>query len=148
LQRIDRSWTRRRALWRQYLRGLKHLPLSLAPEPPPGAKHAYHLFTVLVDPERLPLCRDEFTQRMAAAGIGVGVHYRSIPDEPFYRDRFGWRSEDYPHAQRIGRQTASLPLSSRMTRQDVTDVIAVVERVCSDAVRASRSRPARGRSDD
>jgi dTDP-4-amino-4,6-dideoxygalactose transaminase len=131
LQRIDSCWTRRRALWRQYAQGLRHLPLSLPPDPPAGATHAYHLFTVLIDSERLPLCRDEFTQRMATAGIGVGVHYRAIPDEPFYRDRFGWRSEDYPHAQRIGRQTVSLPLSSRMTRQDIRRVIAAVEQVCS-----------------
>ena len=146
LKRIDASWTRRRALWRQYMQGLQHLPLLLPPEAPAGATHGYHLFTVLIDPERLPLCRDQFTQRMAAAGIGIGVHYRAIPDEPFYRDLFGWRSEDHPHARRIGRQTASLPLSSRMTRQDVSHVIAAVEKVCSDALRTSRrrSRPTRG----
>src|SRR3989442_12593954 len=50
-----------------------------------------------------------------------------------YRDRFGWQSQDYPHAQRIGRQTASVPLSSRMTRQDVSYVIVAAEKVCSDA---------------
>ena len=60
---------------------------------------------------------------MTVQGIGVGVHYLSIPEHPFYQRTFGWRPEDYPHAMRIGRQTASLPLSAKLTNKDVEDVI-------------------------
>ena len=60
---------------------------------------------------------------MTAQNIGVGVHYLSIPEHPYYRERFGWRPEDYPNAMRIGRQTVSLPISAKLTDQDVEDVI-------------------------
>jgi len=33
-----------------------------------------------------------------------------VPEHPYYRQEFGWKPEDYPHAMRIGRQTVSLPL--------------------------------------
>ena len=49
---------------------------------------------------------------MTQRNIGVGVHYLCIPEHPYYREHFGWRPEDYPVAQRIGRQTVSLPLST------------------------------------
>lgn len=41
----------------------------------------------------------------------------------------GWRPADDPHARRIGRQTVSLPISAKLTDDDVQDVIAAVFRV-------------------
>jgi dTDP-4-amino-4,6-dideoxygalactose transaminase len=67
--------------------------------------------------------------KMSAENIGVGVHYLSVPEHPYYQDRFGWRPEDYPHAMRIGRQTLSLPLSAKLSERDVTDVITAVRKI-------------------
>jgi dTDP-4-amino-4,6-dideoxygalactose transaminase len=58
----------------------------------------------------------------------VGVHYLSIPEQPYYRERFGWTLDDTPHAVRIGRQTVSLPLSAKLTDADVADVVEAVRR--------------------
>jgi dTDP-4-amino-4,6-dideoxygalactose transaminase len=94
-----------------------------------GTRHAHHLYTVLIDERESGLGRDDFLAAMAAQHIGTGVHYLSVPEHPFYRESFGWRPTDYPHAMRIGRQTASLPLSSKLTDEDVGDVIRAVRRV-------------------
>ena len=66
---------------------------------------------------------------MTEQNIGIGVHYRAIPEHPFYQDRFGWRPESFPHATRIGRQTVSLPLSPKLSDEDVEDVVEAVRRV-------------------
>ena len=63
--------------------------------------------------------------------IGVGVHYLSLPEHPYYQSQLGWRPEQYPHAQRIGQQTVSLPISAKLTNEDVDDVIAAVTEVLS-----------------
>jgi dTDP-4-amino-4,6-dideoxygalactose transaminase len=65
---------------------------------------------------------------MTAHGIGVGVHYLSIPEHPYYRDNLGWSPDCYPHAMRVGRQTVSLPLSAKLSDGDVHDVIRAVRR--------------------
>ena len=65
---------------------------------------------------------------MTRHNIGVGVHYLAIPEHPYYRDTFGWRPEDYPNALAIGRRTVSLPLSAKLTDEDVADVIEAVRR--------------------
>lgn len=67
-----------------------------------------------------------FLDGMTRQKIGVGVHYRSIPEHPYYRKAFGWRPEEYPEAYRIGRQTVSLPISPKLSDEDVEDVIAAV----------------------
>ncbi len=129
LARIEPNWERRRQIWQRYLEAFDDLPLTLPAPTPPNTRHAYHLFTVLVDEERAGLSRDAFLDAMTTENIGVGVHYMSIPEHPFYQERFGWQPQDYPHAMRVGRATVSLPLSPALNDEDVADVIAAVTKV-------------------
>jgi dTDP-4-amino-4,6-dideoxygalactose transaminase len=128
LRRIEENWRRRARLWRRYLDALAPLPLTLPLATTAGERHAYHLFTVLVDAHRAGVTRDEFLERLTTAGVGAGVHYNSIPTHPYYRRAFGWRPEDWPAAHAIGQQTVSLPLSANLTDEEQTRVIDAVER--------------------
>ncbi|RME33426.1 MAG: aminotransferase class I/II-fold pyridoxal phosphate-dependent enzyme [Gammaproteobacteria bacterium] len=129
LERLEANWERRREIWRRYQEAFGDLPLVLPAEPEPDTRHAFHLYTVLVDPERCGMTRDAFLGALHERRIGTGVHYLSIPEHPCYRERFGWRPEAWPNALRIGRQTASLPLSAALGDADVADVIHAVRTV-------------------
>lgn len=129
LERVERFWLRREAIWRRYVDELSDTPLVLPSDPAPRTRHGLHLFTVLVDEERCGLSRDAFLDGMTAQNIGVGVHYVSVPEHPVYRRRYGWRAEEWPEAMRIGRRTVSIPLTAGLTDEDVDDVIAAVRRV-------------------
>jgi dTDP-4-amino-4,6-dideoxygalactose transaminase len=129
LARVEANWSRRRQIWERYDRAFADLPLGLPAPPAAGTRHGLHLYTVLVDEERCGISRDAFLDAMTAENVGVGVHYLSIPEHPYYRKAFGWRPEDYPEAMRIGRQTVSLPLSAGLLDDDVDDVIAAVRTV-------------------
>lgn len=126
LKRIDVYWRRRLEIWQRYNEAFRDLPLETPPDPEPGTRHAFHLYTVLVDEKHTGVTRDGFLEMMTNQKIGVGVHYLSIPEHPYYRRSFNWCPEDYPNAMRIGRQTVSLPLSAKLTDQDVKDVIEAV----------------------
>jgi dTDP-4-amino-4,6-dideoxygalactose transaminase len=128
LARIERAWERRRQVWRRYDEAFSDLPVSLPAPPAADTRHALHLYTLLIDEERAGIGRDAFLDAMTAHNIGVGVHYLSIPEHPYYRDSFGWRPEGYPRAMRVGRQTVSLPLSAKLGDRDVQDVIRAVRR--------------------
>ena len=128
LRRVETNWRRREAIWKTYNDAFAQLPLTLPPKSQPGSRHAYHLYTILVDQARTGLSRDAFLDAMTAAGIGVGVHYLSIPEHPAYQREFDWKPEDYPQAMRIGRQTVSLPLSPTLTDAQVNRVIDAVRR--------------------
>jgi len=135
LARVEACWLKRQAVWRRYQEAFKDLPIGLPAEPAPDTRHAYHLYTILVDEENCGISRDGFLDAMTAQHIGVGVHYLSIPEHPFYQQTLGWCPEDYPHARRIGRQTVSLPISAKLTDDDVQDVIAAVFGVLGKAGR-------------
>jgi dTDP-4-amino-4,6-dideoxygalactose transaminase len=131
LRRIQNNWERRQEIWEIYQREFAGLPLALPAQPEEGTRHAYHLYMVLIDPQRTNLTRDQFIDDMTAENIGVGVHYQSIPVHPYYQEQFGWRPEDYPHSLRIGQQTVSLPFSGKLTNRDVSDVVRAVRKVLS-----------------
>lgn len=126
LKRVESYWKRRQQIWQKYNEAFADLPIALSAEPEPQTRHPYHLYTILVDKEKCGITRDAFLNAMTAHNIGVGVHYLSIPEHPYYQETFGWRPEDYPNAMRTGRQTVSLPLSAKLTDEDVEDVIKAV----------------------
>lgn len=131
LRKVESFWQRRQKIWDHYQSALANLPLGLPAAPDPDTRHAYHLYTILVDKTRAGISRDAFLNAMTAQKIGVGVHYLSIPEHPYYQHRYGWNLDDYPNAVKIGRQTVSLPLTSKMMDDDVDDVIESVRRVLS-----------------
>jgi dTDP-4-amino-4,6-dideoxygalactose transaminase len=131
LERVESNWRRRQEIWRRYNEAFAGWPVTLPAEPEPDTRHAYHLYTILVDETVAEISRDQFLDAMTANDIGVGVHYLSIPEHPVYQEKFGWRPEDYPNAMRAGRQTVSLPLSAKLTDAEVARVIEAVRQVVS-----------------
>jgi dTDP-4-amino-4,6-dideoxygalactose transaminase len=129
LERVEAMWLRRQEIWRRYDAALADLPVTLPAPPAPDTRHGLHLYTVLIDPVRCGVTRDGFLEAMTAHNIGVGVHYLSLTEHPYYRDRFGWKPEEFPHATRIGRETVSIPLSAKLTDADVDDVIEAMHRI-------------------
>lgn len=129
LQRVESYWQRRQEIWQHYNEALADLPITLPAPVESNTRHAYHLYTILVDEQRCGISRDGFLDAMTAQNIGIGVHYLSIPEHPYYQQTFGWQPEDYPHAMRIGRQTVSLPLSGKLTDDDVADVVDAVKEI-------------------
>ena len=129
LGRVESNWKRRRDIWKRYCDAFQELPLTIPAPVPDDCRHGYHLFTIRISEDRCGISRDEFLDEMTANNIGVGVHYLSIPEHPYYQSRFGWRPEDYPYSMQIGRETVSLPLSAKLTDDDVEDVIAAVRSI-------------------
>ena len=123
LARVERSWLRREQIWNRYMEAFADLPIGLPAPCAPDTRHAYHLFTTMVDEARCGLSRDAFLDAMNARRVGTGVHYLSVPEHPYYQQSFGWRPEQWPNAMRLGRQTVSLPLSPKLTDENVGRVI-------------------------
>ncbi|WP_027360026.1 DegT/DnrJ/EryC1/StrS family aminotransferase [Desulforegula conservatrix] len=129
MAKIEEYWLRRKKIWEEYSAAFSDLPVTLPADIPSDIKHAYHLYTILIDEEKTGISRDEFLNAMHRLNIGTGVHYLSVPEHPYYQEAFGWKPEDYPNAMKIGRSTVSIPLSAKLTDKDVADVILAVKSI-------------------
>lgn len=129
MKRIDTYWKRREEIWKFYNNSFSDLPCILPPDPAPYTKHGYHLYTPLIDIDRLGKGRDWFLDAMTAENIGVGVHYMPLHLHPFYQTVYGWKRGDFPNAEFIGERTVSLPLSPALSYEDVIDVVTAFRKI-------------------
>jgi dTDP-4-amino-4,6-dideoxygalactose transaminase len=126
LERLGEFTERRRHLARRYFECFdRSLGCELPPEDFENGN--WHMFQVLL-PSSAP--RAGFMTRMREQGIGVGLHYPAIHLFSLYRS-LGWREGQFPHAERVGRSIATLPLFPGMRDGDI-------ERVCRAAATALR----------
>ena len=61
--------------------------------------------------------------------IGVGIHYRSIPEHSVYKKMFKWKIDDFPNSKKIGRETISLPLSPSLRKTEIFQVIKAINEI-------------------
>ncbi len=125
LTRVESNLVRREKIWKIYDEAFAGLPLTFPSQSEANTRHARHLYTVLINSDS-PIERDAFIKKMTSFNIGVGVHYMSIPEHPFYQKAFSWKPEQWPNSMKIGRRTVSLPLSPKLSDRDVKDVIEAV----------------------
>jgi perosamine synthetase len=129
LKRLEANLARRREIAARYADAFRNLPGMLAPSVRPNVNPAWHLYPIRVNPARLNADRAHIFRALRAENIGVNVHYIPVHRHPYYRDRFGYRSGEYPVAEAAYEQLISLPMFHGMTEQEVEDVIAAVSKV-------------------
>ncbi len=124
LKRLENNLKIRKKLWETYH---KHFNSKTFDIPKLWDKkkiqHSYHLFNIYLNKKRDKISRDEAIIRLHKKKIGVGIHYRAIPDHSIYRKMFSWKIDDYPNAKKIGRGTLSLPLSPSLSIKELKRVI-------------------------
>lgn len=127
LKRLEGFLIQRRELvdhYRHLLAGVQGLRL-LADDPQSG-RHSHHLFPVLLETARLKIPRDRFLAALKAENIGGGIHYHALHHQPYYKERFSLRPEDFPVASTAHAALLTLPLHTRMTTADVESVVAAL----------------------
>lgn len=125
LARLEEFLARRRALVAHYFAHWRAEPACVLPPPLADDGCAWNMFCVLLPLARLRITRKQFIDAMRARGIGTGISYEAAHLTTLGR-RLGYRAGQFPNAERIGRETVTLPLFPDMT-------VADVERVCAAA---------------
>lgn len=123
LAKLQAFLRKREEIWKTYDEAFKDLPVRLPAPPEPSTVHARHLYTPLLELERLKIDRDAVLVELKEKGIGTGVHFVSLHLQPYYRETLGCKDHDFPNALEISKRTLSLPLSARLTDDDVERVI-------------------------
>ena len=127
LNKININYKIRKKIWNLYNKNFKNSNFRI-PEKfnQSKFKHAYHLYNIFLNKKLNKRNRDELILELHKRKIGVGIHYRSIPEHSIYRKLFKWKVNDYPNAKKIGRETISIPLSPSLKIKEVEKVIKVI----------------------
>jgi dTDP-4-amino-4,6-dideoxygalactose transaminase len=101
--------------------------LEMPPTTSGNTTHSWHLFILRFRPEMLAIGRSEFIRQLKEAGIGTSVHFIPLHLHPYYRDRYGYSSGDFPRAEDAYARCVSLPIYPDMSDAEVERVFTAVE---------------------
>jgi dTDP-4-amino-4,6-dideoxygalactose transaminase len=132
LRKAQRLWRRRQEIATRYNDAFQTRPELQVPADRADCQHAWHLYILRLNLERLTINRARFIEELKGRNIGTSVHFIPLHVHPYYRETYGYRPEDFPVSHREYLRAISLPIYSRMNDQDIQDVIDAVLGILKD----------------
>lgn len=126
LQKADRFWKTRERYATLYADAFRNLPEISPLSTQDNVQHAWHLYVIQLNLERLRIGRQEFIERLQQKHIGCSVHFIPLHLHPYYRSTWGYSSANFPVATHAFERMVSLPLYSRMSEGEVSRTIDAV----------------------
>ncbi len=96
----------------------------------PDRSSAWHIFPVLL-PKGVN--RDAVFKRMRQQNIGVNMHYIPVYRHSYYQQHHPTDPKHYPVTEDVFARLITLPLFSKMTEQDVQDVVTALKQNMEEA---------------
>ena len=132
LKKLPSFLEKRELLAENYNEALANLPIILPPKAESGSMHSWHLYPIRLQ-KNSGITRDNFIERMAELGIGCSVHFIPLHLQPYWKETFNLKQEDFPVSQKLFESEVSLPLYTKMTLEDQRKVIAAINKVFENA---------------
>lgn len=129
LPKLDSFIRERRLIVQQYNDAFRELKEISVPKQLLEIGNAYHLYIIILDIDRMKITRDEFMDALKKENIGVGLHFRSLHVQQYYKDTFKFKSSSLPNAMYLSERILSLPMYPKMTQYDVDTVIKAVKKL-------------------
>jgi UDP-4-amino-4-deoxy-L-arabinose-oxoglutarate aminotransferase len=130
LARLDDMNAKRARLATRYLEGLAKIeeimPLRVPDYP---MQHAWHLFIVRLDIDKVGMTRDQFMDELKQQNIGTGLHFRAVHEQKYYRETLPSQAGKLPNTEWNSERIFSLPLFPDMKFEDVDRVIEAMRRI-------------------
>ena len=132
LKKCDELWEARQRIAMNYAKAFADLQEIQVPSCRNDVQHAWHLFVIQLNLERLKINRNQFIEALREKEIGTSVHFIPLHLHPYYRDKFGYKPEDFPNATAVFERIISLPIYPKMTEGNVRDVIVAVRQLIQE----------------
>jgi dTDP-4-amino-4,6-dideoxygalactose transaminase/nucleoside-diphosphate-sugar epimerase len=129
LPKLDSFIKERKLIAQQYNDAFREVKEISVPRQSSDAGNAHHLYIVILDIDKLKISRDEFMNALKRENIGVGLHFKSLHVQSYYRDAFKLKGSGLPNALYLSERILSLPMYPKMTQYDVDTVIKAVKKL-------------------
>lgn len=128
VERADWLLARKRQVAEHYTAQLRDVPGLTLPSEASWARHAYWLFSMLVDEREFGCNRDALMGRLHAAQVESRRFFYPLHTLPVYQ-----RDERYPVAEDLGDRGLNLPSSVRMRNEDIDRICEAIRTIGYEA---------------
>jgi len=123
LEKLDRFVHERREIAKRYDESFSGIDILTIPKTDSSIDHAYHLYPLQIDFEKLSFTKPDFFQKVKQAGINLQVHYIPVHLQPFYNRNYGFTSGYCTIAENFYDRVVSIPLYPSLTDAEVKKVV-------------------------
>lgn len=116
LKKLEWMSNERAKIAQKYNDGFKDSSIIL-PHLKEDRETSWHLYVIKVNN------RDELYNKLKEAGIGASVHFIPVHKHPYYKDKFGYKDEDYSVANSVFERSLSLPIYPNLSDEAVEYII-------------------------
>jgi UDP-4-amino-4,6-dideoxy-N-acetyl-beta-L-altrosamine transaminase len=126
MTRLNQHVARRHELAARYHDLLASLPVTL-PWQHPDSHSAFHLYVIRLKLDQIGKTYRTIFDSLWEQGIGANVHYIPVHTQPYYQ-RMGFKTGDYPEAEKYYREAISIPLHPTLNNSAQTYVVDALKR--------------------
>ncbi|MBP7654671.1 DegT/DnrJ/EryC1/StrS family aminotransferase [Candidatus Dependentiae bacterium] len=128
-EQIEKYYKIRLNQWKTYCSELKNTGLIMPKLPENrNSRHSLHLFTILIDKKNCGYSRDDFQKALTEKGIGTGIHFISLHNHKFYKQKYDLKKSDYPFSDYISENTLSLPIGPSLKNNEQEYIIDTIKK--------------------
>jgi dTDP-4-amino-4,6-dideoxygalactose transaminase len=129
LPKLDSFIKQRKLMAQQYDEAFREVEQICLPGQLKNIGHAHHLYIIILDIDKLKITRDEFMDALKKENVGVGLHFKSLHVQQYYRDTLKLKESALPNAFYLSERILSIPMYPKMTQYDVDSVIKAVKKI-------------------
>lgn len=132
LEKLERMQNKREEIAEKYNNAFAKMNEVTTPHVASYTRHAWHLYIIQLEIDKLKIDRDEFIEKLKEYNIGVSVHFIPVHYMSFYKNTYGYKAGDFPVVEEYFEKIISLPLYPKMSDEDVQYVIDVVKKIVEE----------------
>ncbi len=129
LKKVEKMHALREKYAKLLTREFVDLQEIIVPTESPNVRHAWHLFLLRLQLDKLKISRNEFINKLQERGIQTSVHFIPLNLQPYFQQTFGYKKGDFPVAESVYESVISLPFFPSMTEEEVGYVAKCVKEI-------------------
>jgi len=122
LKKLPGFFKRRQYLSQRYYEFLDDMPLILPFKESKDNASSCHLFVIRIMDD-VKINRDDLIAFLASKGVSTSVHYVPLHRQPYWKEKYHLKNEDFPETEKAYQSMITLPLYSAMTDAQQDQVI-------------------------
>ena len=132
LKKLDQFVQTRREIAKKYNKSFSNIQNLKIPREQNSVSHAYHLYPLQIDFDKLALTKLELFKKMKESSINLQVHYIPVHLQPFYKSNYGFNNGDFHVAESFYRNEVSIPIYPDLSENDQNIVIEALKQIVYD----------------
>ena len=129
LSKLDRYISERQRWAEMYKRELQDVSWLRTPKVPAECLHGWQSYVCWVDAQKSPAPRNMLMEKLLAAGVSTRPGTHAVHMLGYYRERYGFRPDDFPVARDAELHSLAIPLHNRMDESDYAAVVNALRNV-------------------